>query len=144
MRSLAKWENYKPVKTAYKLTEKVLSPSSIEKQSVSLIMSDVVHPYTVAGLRLYARANNCEQFCETADVLEAWQHLIPVMNVRGPGQDCRWNDKYRRVLRPGAQPGTFDEQSEANLGFLLQMGDIFKGMTKNGNQSRGSGPKATR
>lgn len=58
------------MKAAYKLTEKVLSPSYIEKQSVGLMMS-VIHPYTVAGLRLYARAKNCEHFCETADVLQA-------------------------------------------------------------------------
>ena len=136
MRTLAKWEQYSPVKAAYKLTEKVLSPSSIEKQSVGLIMS-VIHPYTVAGLRLYARVKNCEQFCETADVLEAWQRLVAVMNVRGPGQDRRWHDRYRCVLRPGVQPGTFDDQSEANLEFLLQMSDIFKGMAEDGNHGRG-------
>ena len=136
LRTLAKWEKYNPVKAAYKLTEKVLSPSSIEKQSVGLIMS-VIHPYTVAGLRLYARVKKCEEFRETADVLEAWQRLVAIMNVRGPGQDRRWNDKYRCVLRPGAFPGTFDQQSEANLRFLLEMGDIFKGMAEAGKQRIG-------
>jgi hypothetical protein len=94
-------------------------------------------PDTVAGLRLYARVKKCEEFGETADVLEAWQRLVAIMNVRGPGQDRRWNDKYRCVLRPGAFPGTFDQQSEANLRFLLEMGDIFKGMAEAGKQRIG-------
>lgn len=59
------------------------------------------------------------------------------MNVRGPGQHRMWNDFNPRVLLPDIQPGTFDEQSESNLQFLLQMGDIFNGMAEEGNQGRG-------
>ena len=59
------------------------------------------------------------------------------MNVKGPGQDCRWNEKYRSVLRPGVQHGTLDDQSEANVGFLLQMADIFKDMAEADRGQRG-------
>ncbi|XP_050707930.1 uncharacterized protein LOC126993117 [Eriocheir sinensis] len=64
--------------------------------------------------------------------------MISVMNVRGQGQDVRWNDKYRCVLRPRAggdeggeggvedQAGRFDEQSEANIKFLQEIGEICK------------------
>ena len=105
LKTLASWEHYNPVKAAYKLTEKVLSPSTIEKQSVWLIMA-VVHPYTVAGLRLYAQMKDCPGFYDTADVLEAWQRLIGILNVKEPGQDERWNNKYLCVLRPEEESGT--------------------------------------
>lgn len=83
------------------MTQKVLAPSSIEKQSVGLILA-VVNPYTVAGLRLLAKITGKEDHRDTADVLEKFQRMITVMNVRGQGQDVRWNDKYRCVLRPRA------------------------------------------
>nr|XP_061811180.1 low choriolytic enzyme-like [Nerophis lumbriciformis] len=51
LKALASWENNMSVKTGYKLTQKVLVPSSIEKQSVGLIMA-VVNPNTVVRLRL--------------------------------------------------------------------------------------------
>ena len=134
--ALATWENYKSVKAGYKLTHKVLSPSSIEKQSVGLVMA-VVHPYTVAGLRLLAKITGKEDHRDTADVLEMFQRMISVMNVRVLGQDVRWNNKYRCVLRPRAgdeddeggvedQAGCFDAQSEANIKFLHDIGDICK------------------
>ncbi|XP_057703867.1 uncharacterized protein LOC130922804 [Corythoichthys intestinalis] len=50
---LARWENYKSVKASYKFTQKVLARSSIEKQSIGLIMA-VVNHNTVTRLRLLA------------------------------------------------------------------------------------------
>ena len=67
---------------------------------------------------------------DTADVLEAWQRLIGILNVKGPGQDERWNNKYLCVLRHGEEPGTLDAQSEANIDFLLQMGAVFRSMAE--------------
>ncbi|XP_057686189.1 uncharacterized protein LOC130912259 [Corythoichthys intestinalis] len=139
LKALASWENYMSVKAGYKLTQKVLTPSSIEKQSVRLIMV-VINPSTVAGLRLLAMGK--EEHRDKADVLKMFQRMISVMNVRGPGQDVRWNDNYRCVLRPRAvgdeggkggvedQAGCFDEQSEANIQFLQQIGEICKILAK--------------
>nr|XP_061793052.1 NKAP-like protein [Nerophis lumbriciformis] len=82
----------------YKLTQKMLAPSSFEKQSVGLIMA-VDNPYTtVAGLRLLAMTTGKEEHRDTADVLEMFQRMISVMNARG--------NNYRCVLRPRA-PSTF-------------------------------------
>ena len=74
----------------------------------------------------------------TADVLERWQHLIKIQNVRDKHQEVRWNDRYQCVLRPSDEDGRFNEVFEANLQHLVDMGDVFKTWTATGGKGMGT------
>ena len=76
----------KPVKIAYKLTEKVLNPSCIEKTNVQLADS-FFHETTIAGLKFYAAQDtqiDTRGWHETANFMELIGTQWNICNVKTP------------------------------------------------------------
>lgn len=104
----------------------------------------VTSPYTIAGLREYARTKSTPEYLDTADFLEVIRRMIAVMNVRQTDQDTRWHDPWRAALRRDQEePHKLDQQALSNLDFLLQMGDVFKELADKG-PAKGNRSKKTK
>ncbi len=73
----------KPVKMAYKLSDKVLHPTNIEKTNVQLADS-LFHESTIAALRFYANEKNIPGFNDTADFLQVVRNWWNILNVKNP------------------------------------------------------------
>ena len=69
-------ERHKPLRIAYKLTEIVLNPKTIEKVNVKLAMS-LLHESTRTALKQYG-------FVETATALEFFAKFWNIINVLSP------------------------------------------------------------
>ncbi len=75
----------KPVKIAYKLTEKVLHPSCVEKTNVQLAES-FFHETTIAGLQFYPAQEDTRidttGWLETASFMELIRKQWNICNVK--------------------------------------------------------------
>ena len=138
-----------PVKRAYKLTEKVLKPSSLEKTSVMLADS-CFHESTINALNYYASRGNPE-FSETAAVFQIIRVWFNVMNVksreigkRKRDQRCAsvdkntiddtteylkkfqtWLEKWRSSGKPGLSRQTFSALTHTVSGFIQIIGYLI-------------------
>ena len=97
----------KPVKLAYKLSEKVLNPTNIEKTNV-LLADSCFHESTIAGLRFYAN-NGYPEFADTANFLYVIRSWWNILNVKTPTLGSQKRNKYMK-------PVSMENQN--NLGYL--------------------------
>ncbi len=97
----------KPLKLAYKLNDKVLHPSNIEKTNVQLA-DNLFHESTINGLRYYAGKGNSE-WNATADFLEVIRNWWNILNVKHPMLGIKKRNKYMK-------PVTINDKT--NLDFL--------------------------
>ncbi len=70
----------KPVKIAYKLSDKVLHPTNIEKTNV-LLADSLFHESTIAGLRFYAKEGH-KEWEDTANFLHVVRNWWNILNVK--------------------------------------------------------------
>ncbi len=82
----------KPVKMAYKLNDKVLHPSNIEKTNVQLADS-LFHESTIGGLRYYSEHGHPE-WADTANFLQVIRNWWNIVNVKGPTVGKRKRNKF--------------------------------------------------
>ncbi len=85
----------KPLKMAYKLSDKVLHPTNIEKTNV-LLADSLFHESTIAGLRYYT-----EEFPEwryTADFLQVVRNWWNILNVKSVSIGTRKRNKFMRPV----------------------------------------------
>lgn len=116
---LLNYEKFRGIKSSHKLSHKVLHPSKIERQNVSLAVA-ATHESTVAALRLLAMEKGKPELTDTADFLELLQRWFKICNVRGKGQEKRWNDPLKAVIELGSG------QAERNLNFLMEVGEFMQ------------------
>ena len=107
-----------PAKLAYKLTDKVLNPSVLERDIVKLAAET-----TCAALRFYAEHRpDCAGFSDTDAFLELVRRWLNVCNVKSPHLAQRLNDRSRMALRAGC------EGSERSLAFISNFGDYMRSL----------------
>lgn len=81
---------------AYKLTEKVLRPSTMERMNASL--SDAFfHESTISALRYYSE-NGYPQFKETIPFMEVVRKWWNIINVKAPSTGLRKRDYTRQPI----------------------------------------------
>ena len=69
------------VKIAYRLSDNVLNPATIERSNVSLADS-LFHESTIAALNLYAVEKACPEYTETANFLELFRRWWNLLNIK--------------------------------------------------------------
>ena len=101
-------EATKPIKMAYKLSDKVLNPSSLEKTNVKLADS-LFHESTINALKYYAMHGHPD-FAGTAKVFQVFRDWFDTVNVKSlyNGQRTR-NERKAAITR---------ENMESVLGYL--------------------------
>lgn len=82
-------EDQSLLRSAHKLSQNVLNPSKLERQSVHLMLA-VTDPSTVAALRHIAEVRDRPDWMDTALFLEFIYTWFTILNVRKPGQDNRY------------------------------------------------------
>jgi hypothetical protein len=109
-----------PGKLAYKLTDKVIKPSALERVNVRLAAA-ATHESTCKALRHFAeRRPDCKAFVDTAEFLELVRRWFNICNVKSPYMARTLNDKNRVALRLGC------EESELSLKFLDDFGKLMR------------------
>ena len=71
----------KPLRKAYKLSDKVLAPTTIEKTNVMLADS-IFHESTINGLRHYGKKEEYKSFLQTAEFLSIIRKWFDTLNVK--------------------------------------------------------------
>ena len=89
-------ELQKPVKMAYKLTEKVLHPSSIERTNVKLFDS-MFHESTINALEYYGKNGHLE-FLETLPFFQLVRKAWNILNVKTPYLGQKKRDLTREPI----------------------------------------------
>jgi hypothetical protein len=99
-----------PEKKAYKLNDKMMNPTSTEKQSVQLATA-CFHDSTIKGLQYYAKKGHPE-FADTSAFLQIIRNWFDVINVKSKYQ----GQKSKNIMRE-----KIDKTSDQNaLNFLLE------------------------
>ncbi len=104
----------KPVKIAYKLNDKVLHPSAIEKTNVKLADA-AFHESTIAGLEFYASLK--PDWRGTVKFLKLVRRWWNIVNVKTPNHGIRKKDESRKAVT---------EDNQASLQFLLKFDKWLK------------------
>ena len=109
-----------PDKLAYKLTDKVLNPSALERVNVRLAAA-ATHESTTAALRHFAtHQNDCQQFADTAEFLELVRRWFNICNVKSSSLSNHLNDKDRVAFRLNCT------DSHRSQTFLLDFGEFMR------------------
>ena len=82
----------KPMKMGYKISDKVLSPSTIEKTN------SCCHESTINALKYYSNHGH-EEFSGTAEVLQIFRTLFNTINVKSLYTDQRTRDESRSAVK---------------------------------------------
>ena len=114
-----------PAKLAYKLTDRVLHPSVLERVDVGLAAA-ATDQSTSAALRYFAgNKPGCEEFKDTAVFLELVRKWFDSCNVKSPLMWVRMNDRHRVPLRLGCN----DSQQAISL---CDFGAYMRGLADKG------------
>ena len=114
-----------PAKLAYKLTDRVLHPSVLERVDVGLAAA-ATDQSTSAALRYFAgNKPGCEEFKDTAVFLELFRKWFDSCNVKSPLMWLRMNDRHRVPLRLGCK----DSQQAISL---CDFGAYMRGLADKG------------
>ena len=84
-------------KIAYRLSDKVLRPATIEKNNVSLADS-FFHESTISALKTYAKENDCPEYHETVNFLEHIRRWWNLLNVKSTLTCKAKRDDNRQAL----------------------------------------------
>ena len=104
------------VKMAYRLTDRVLHPTSLERVNVQLAMS-AMHETTLAALRFYGQKEEYSHFSQTAEFLDLLRRWFATVNVRSSYTHVRLRDPARKPVRS-------DEKE--SLTFLSSFADMLR------------------
>ncbi|KAF0314767.1 Transposable element P transposase [Amphibalanus amphitrite] len=111
-----------PGKLAYKLTDKVINPSALERVNVSLAAA-ATHESTSAALRHFAQHQpGCAEFADTAEFLELVRRWFNACNVKSQFMSHRLRDQNRVALRREC------EASDKSLSFLSEFGMYMRSL----------------
>ena len=86
-------EHSKPIKMAYRLSDKVLNPATFEKTDVSLANA-CFHESTIHGLKYYSK-HGFENFSDTTEILQIFRYWFNAVNVKPIFSDQRARDPNR-------------------------------------------------
>lgn len=92
------------VKMAYRLTDRVLHPNSVERVNVQLAAS-VSHETTVAALQFYGQQAQHQGFNQTAEFLQMIRTWFNIINVKSPWAHVKRNDSTLKPISSDDQQG---------------------------------------
>ena len=114
------WKIQRPsrarVKMAYRLTDRVLNSTSIERVNVQLAVA-ATHESTVAALRFYSQRDEYRDFGQTANFLEMLKKWFSIVNVKTAYTHVRLHDSIR------APPS---REERCGLDFLTAFGTMLQ------------------
>ena len=108
IRDLYEMDRGAPLRKAYKLSDKVLSPTNIERSNV-LLADSLFHESTIHSLQYYGNEGN-ESFLQTAAYLEIIRKWLNTLNVKSQYESQWTRDRDREVISK--------ENCETVLGYL--------------------------
>ena len=94
LQQLYRMELGQDVKMAYRLTDRVINPTSVERVNVQLAVA-ATHESTVAALRFYGQKQELCDFRQTADFLEMLRKWFSIVNVKTAYTHVRLRDPIR-------------------------------------------------
>ena len=103
-------------KMAYKLTDKALHPTNVERVNVQLAVS-AMHETTIAALDFYGQREKHSAFKETAEFLRLVRRWFDIVNVKSAFVHVRLND-------PNRKPVTREEKE--GLDYLQKFGLVMR------------------
>lgn len=109
-----------PAKMAYKLTDKVLKPSALERVNVQLAAAATDDSTSKALRHFAAHKEDCRAFSDTAEYLELMRRWFNTCNVKSENTANRLNDKNRVPLRSTCA------NSDESRKFLLDFGNFMR------------------
>ena len=87
----------KPLRKAYKLSDKILSPTNIEKTNV-MLADGLFHESTINALRHYGKKEDYQSFLQTAELLWIFRQWFNVLNVKSRYDGQRTRDSGREAV----------------------------------------------
>ena len=87
----------KPLRKAYKLSDKILSPTNIEKTNV-MLADGLFHESTINALRYYGKKECYQSFLQTAELLWIFRQWFNVLNVKSRYDGQRTRDSGREAV----------------------------------------------
>ncbi|KAF0298228.1 hypothetical protein FJT64_004479 [Amphibalanus amphitrite] len=105
---------------AYRLSDKVLNPTSIERVNVKLADS-ATHETTIAGLMVYSKEPGCDGFADTAEFLKIVRTWFNIVNVKSP---------YKHVAKRDDLLKPICLENEDGLKYLEKFGSISSASPK--------------
>ena len=87
----------KPLRKAYKLSDKILSPTNIEKTNVMLV-DGLFHESTINAIRPYGKKEGYESFLQTAELLWIFRQWFNVRNVKSRYDGQRTRNSGREAV----------------------------------------------
>lgn len=113
---LFQMEKGKPVKMAYKLTHKVISPSSIEKTNVKLADA-VFHDSTIDTMEFFVNEGTKPEWGDTVTFLKIIRQWWNIVNVKTPGAGKRKRDPRKEpIFSKSSESFIFLQNFESWLG----------------------------
>ncbi|XP_043218350.1 uncharacterized protein LOC122379861 [Amphibalanus amphitrite] len=94
LQQLYRMEMGQDIKMAYRLTDRVIHPTTVERVNVQLAVA-ATHETTVAALRFYGQKEEHCNFRQTADFLEMLKKWFSIVNVKTPYTHVRLRDSIR-------------------------------------------------
>ena len=116
LQQLYKMEMGQDIKMAYRLTDRVIYPTSVERVNVQLAVA-ATHESTVAALRFYSQKEEHRDFGHTADFLEMLRKWFSIVNVKTAYTHVRLHDSIR------APPSS---EERCGLNFLINFEKMLK------------------
>ena len=103
-------------KMAHRLTDKVLSPTNIERVNVQLAVS-AMHETTIAALEYYGQNKEYSTFNETAEYLRHIRRWFDTVNVKSASTYKRLNDNARKPIT---------KEDRSGLIYLKEFEDVMR------------------
>ena len=100
---------------AYRLTDKVLHPTSIERVNVQLAIA-ATHETTIAALRFYGQQEQYSAFNQTAEFLHYVRTWFDIVNVKSPWKHVRRNNG---MLQP------ISNTNQESLAYIEKFGNMM-------------------
>lgn len=116
LEKLHRMEFGSPVKMAYRLSDKVLNPTSVERVNVKLADS-ATHETTIAGLMVYSKEPGCDGFADTAEFLKIVRTWFNIVNVKSP---------YKHVAKRDDLLKPICLENEDGLKYLEKFGALME------------------
>ena len=102
-------------KMAYRLTDKVLHPTSIERVNVQLAIA-ATHETTIAALRFYGQQEQYSAFNQTAEFLHYVRTWFDIVNVKSP---------WKRVRRNNGMLQPISNTNQESLAYIEKFGNMM-------------------
>ena len=100
---------------AYRLTDKVLHPTSIERVNVQLAIA-ATHETTIAALQFYGKQDQYSAFSQTTEFLHHIRTWFDIVNVKAPWKNIGRNNEMMQPI---------SNANQENLAYIEKLENIM-------------------